>query len=41
MDLLVGKEIIANQYEFFNLDNNKSVIIINKKKLSTYLDNLL
>ncbi len=37
----VGKEIIANQFEMFNLDNNKSVMIINKKKLSTYLENLL
>jgi len=38
---LSGEEITANQFELFNLDNNKSVIIINKKKLSTYLDNLL
>jgi len=37
----VGKEITANQFEFFNLDNNKSVMIINNKKLSTYLENLL
>jgi len=34
-----GKEITANQFEFFNLNNNESVIIINKEKLSTYLDN--
>ena len=38
---LDGKEYTANQFVPFNLDNNKSVIIINKKKLSTYLDNLL
>jgi len=38
---LTGNEITANQFEFFNLDNNKSVIIINKEKLSTYLENLL
>jgi len=38
---LTGKEITANQFEFFNLDNNKSVIIINKEKLSTYWENLL
>ena len=38
---LVGKEITANQFEFFNLNNNKSVMIINKEKLSTYLENLL
>ena len=36
-----GKEITANQFEFFNLDNNKSVMIVNKEKLSTYLENLL
>lgn len=36
-----GEEITANQFEFFNLDNNKSVIIINNSELSTYLDNLL
>ena len=38
---LTGNEITANQFEFFNLDNNKSVMIINNKKLSTYLENLL
>ena len=38
---LTGNEITANQFEAFNLNNNKSVMIINKKKLSTYLDNLL
>ena len=38
---LTGNEITANQFEFFNLDNNESVIIINKEKLSTYLENLL
>ena len=38
---LTGKEITANQFEFFNLDNNKSVMIINQEKLSTYLENLL
>lgn len=38
---LTGNEITANQFEFFNLDNNKSVMIINKEKLSTYLENLL
>ena len=38
---LTGNEITANQFEYFNLDNNKSVMIINEKKLSTYLDNLL
>ena len=38
---LTGNEITANQFEFFNLDNNKSVIIINKEKLSAYLENLL
>ena len=38
---LDGKEYTYNQFELFNLDNNKSVMIINKKKLSTYQDNLL
>jgi len=38
---LVGKEITLNQFEFFNSNNNKSVIIINNSELSTYLDNLL
>ncbi len=38
---LTGNEITANQFEFFNLDNNKSIMIINKEKLSTYLNNLL
>ncbi len=37
---LTGNEITAGQFEFFNLDNNKSVIIVNPEKLSTYLDNL-
>ena len=36
---LVGKEITLNQFEFFNSNNNKSVIIINNSELSTYLDN--
>ena len=36
-----GKEITADQFEFFYENNNKSVIIINKEKLSTYLENLL
>lgn len=38
---LSGKEFTINQFEAFNLDNNKSVMIINKEKLSIYLDNLL
>ena len=38
---LSGKEFTINQFEHFNLDNNKSVIIFNKEKLSTYLENLL
>jgi len=37
----VGKEITLNQFEFFNLDNNESVMIINQEKLSIYWDNLL
>jgi hypothetical protein len=38
---LTGKEITANQYDFFYENNNNSVIIINREKLSIYLDNLL
>lgn len=38
---LVGKEITANQFDMFYENNNESVIIINKEKLPTYLDNLL
>ena len=38
---LTGKEFTSNQFELFNLNNNKSVIIINKEKLSVYLENLL
>ena len=38
---LDGKEVTASQFVAFNLDNNKSVMIINKEKLSTYLENLL
>ena len=38
---LSGIEFTINQFVPFNLDNNKSVMIINKEKLSTYLDNLL
>lgn len=38
---LSGKEFTINQFEHFNLDNNKSVMIINNEKLSTYLENLL
>lgn len=38
---LSGKEVTASQFVAFNLDNNKSVIIINNSKLSIYLDNLL
>ena len=39
---LDGKEYTYDQFElFFNLDNHKSVMIINNEKLSTYLENLL
>lgn len=38
---LDGKEYTYNQYEALNLNNNKSVMIINNEKLSTYLENLL
>lgn len=38
---LSGKEVTGSQFVAFNLDNNKSVVIINKSKLSTYLENLL
>ena len=38
---LDGKEYTYDQFEVFNLNNNKSVIIINKEKLSTYWENLL
>ncbi|MBU4350022.1 hypothetical protein KJ830_07025 [bacterium] len=38
---LDGKEYTYDQFEVFNLDNNKSVMIINKEKLPTYLENLL
>ena len=38
---LTGNEITANQFDMFYENNNKSVIIINKEKLPTYLDNLL
>ena len=36
---LSGKEFTLNQFDKFNLDNNKSVMIINKEKLSTYWNN--
>ena len=38
---LDGKEVTGNQFVAFNLDNNKSVMIINQEKLSTYWENLL
>ena len=39
--ILDGNEHTMYEFEYLNPDNNKSVIIINKEKLSTYLDNLL
>lgn len=39
--ILDGNEHTMDEFKYLDPNSNKSVMIINKKKLSTYLDNLL